>query len=139
MYSYLLSFARHRGSIPAVKSISLVVAFVLLALPAMAEDWMTSDGMVYQNVQVLRVEDDAVTIIYKDGGALVPLVKLPKSLQMRFDYNPDKAKVAAAARAKADAENAKQLQAEIDLANKMKLQQEIKDAKGINGTNAPTR
>jgi hypothetical protein len=131
----LISIAR-RANFITVRTLLLAGILALTAIPALAEDWTTSDGMVYQDVQVLRVEDDAVTILYKDGGALVPLVKLPRNLQMRFDYDPDKAKVAAAARAKADVESAKQLQAEIDLTNKLKLQQEIKDSKGTtnNGT-----
>lgn len=122
-----------------MRAISIFMLLVLLSLPLAAEDWTTTDGTVYKSVQVVRVEDDAVTILYADGGALVPLVKLPRNLQMRFDYDPEKAKVAAAARAKADAENAKQLQAEIDLANKLKQEQQIKDAKAINGSNNATR
>ncbi len=50
------------------------------SISAFAEDWTTTDGIKYQNVKVVRVEDDAVTIIYKDGGALVPLFKLPPDL-----------------------------------------------------------
>jgi hypothetical protein len=71
-----------------VKSYLLVLALALVALPVMAEDWKTSDGTVYENVKVIRVEDDAITILYKDGGALVPLYKLPAALQERFDYDP---------------------------------------------------
>jgi hypothetical protein len=85
-----------------------------------AEDWTTTDGKVYQGVKVVKIEDDAITIIYKNGGALVPLINLPPPLQHKFSYDPDRAKIAAEARKKADAENAKALQAEIDLAEKMK-------------------
>jgi hypothetical protein len=112
-----------------------VRAYILLfaltfssANPVAAEDWTTTDGMNYKNVRVVRVEDDAITIIYKDGGALIPIFKLPPDLQERFSYNPIKAKAAADARSKADAQNAKELQAEIELAEKMKRQQQIKDA-----------
>jgi hypothetical protein len=93
-----------------------------------AEDWTTTDGTSYKEVKVIRVEDDAITILYRDGGALIPIFKLPPALQKRFDYDPVKAKAAAEARAKADAENAKELQAEIELAKKMKLDQQIKDS-----------
>ena len=41
------------------------------------------------------------------------------------------------ARAKADAENAKELQAEIEQAAKLKLAQQIKDAEARGQTNAP--
>jgi hypothetical protein len=123
-----------------VKAIFLalvLLAFALCSTDCLAEDWTTTDGTKYQNVEVIRVEDDAVTILYKDGGALVPLFKLSPALQERFDYDPVKAKAAAEARAKADAENAKELQAEIALADKMKRDQAIKDAEARGQTNAP--
>jgi hypothetical protein len=126
---------------PPVKAL-LTLLLALFALPAFAEDWKTTDGKVYVNVKVVRVEDDAVTILDKDGGALVPLNKLDPTLQKRFSYDPVKAKAAADARAAADAANAKQLQAEMDLAKQIKLKQQIEAAKekdeadGV--TNAPT-
>ena len=121
------------------RAISAALALLFLALPNFglrAEDWTTTDGIKYQNVQVIRVEDDAVTIIYKDGGALVFLNKLSPALQERFEYDPVKAKAAAEARAKADAENAIALQHEIELANKLKTDQQIKYSQAL--TNAPS-
>ena len=110
------------------------------SLSLRAEDWTTSDGIKYQDVKVVRVEDDAVTILYKDGGALVFLNKLPAALQDRFDYDPQKAKVAAEVRAKADAQNAVDLQKEITEADKRKRDQQIKDAQAINTTTTtPTK
>jgi hypothetical protein len=123
-----------------VKEISValvLLALVLCSTNCLAEDWTTTDGTKYQNVEVIRVEDDAVTILYKDGGALVPLFKLSPELQERFDYDPVKAKAAAEARAKADTENAKELQAEIELTDKLKRDQAIKDAAAKGQTNAP--
>jgi hypothetical protein len=119
-----------------VKRLLLIFALALIPSLVPAEDWKTSDGNVYKNVTVVRVEDDAVTIIYKDGGALIPLFKLPPDLQERFNYDPAKAKAAAVARAKADAENAKQLQAEIELSDKLKRDQQIKDAAAQGQTNS---
>jgi hypothetical protein len=111
-----------------MRSVLLALFLAFFSLPILAEDWTTTDGMSYQDVKVIRVEDDAVTIIYKDGGALIPLFKLPPKLQDRFNYDPAKAKTAAEARSKADAENAKALQAEIELTDRMKKEQAIKDA-----------
>lgn len=108
-----------------------LMAIYLLSLPLRAEDWKTTDGKVYINVQVIRVDDDAVTIIFKDGGALVPLSKLPPSLQQRFSYDPVKAKAAADARALADAQNAKKLEAERTQADKLKKQQQVQAANQI--------
>ena len=124
----LLIYCARDARVSAVKAVYILIALGIFSSVALAEDWTTTDGTKYQNVRVVRVEDDAITIIYKDGGALVPIQKLPPKLQQRFDYDPVKAKIAADARAKADAENAKQLQAEIELSNKMKQNQAIKDA-----------
>jgi hypothetical protein len=103
----------------------------LVSLPAWAEDWTTTDGKTYESIKVVKVEDDAVTVLCKDGGALIPLSKLPPTLQKRFSYDPVKAKAAADARAEQEAKNAQQLQAEIDQANKLKQQQAVQNAKQI--------
>jgi hypothetical protein len=106
----------------------LLLPMLYLAGPVLAEDWTTSDGKLYQDVKVVKVEDDAVTILYKDGGARVALAKLPAPLQKKFSYDPVKAKAAADLRAKADAENAKNLQAEMNQAQQLKLDKQAKDA-----------
>jgi hypothetical protein len=101
----------------------ILLAAAWLACPATslwAEDWKTTDGKVYQDVEVIRSQPDAVTILHKEGGALVPLDKLPPDLQKRFNYDPVTAKAAADARVKDDAENAKALQAEMDQASEMR-------------------
>jgi translation elongation factor P/translation initiation factor 5A len=118
----------------AVKLPLLILSLALIAFPVVAEDWTTTDGTRYQNVRVIRVEDDAVTIIYKDGGALVFLYKLPPALQQKFDYDPVKAKIAAERRSKEDAENAAELQKEIEQAEIVKHNQQIQNANQINGT-----
>ncbi|MEI9998610.1 MAG: hypothetical protein WDO13_05310 [Verrucomicrobiota bacterium] len=102
---------------------ALFLAAALLGLPGVAapvhaEDWTTSDGKVYVNVTVLKVEGDAVTIFDRDGGALVPLSKLPPSLQARFHYDPVQATAAAQTRAQADAQSAAALQTERVAAQK---------------------
>jgi beta-glucanase (GH16 family) len=82
-----------------MRGLFFVVFFMpVLLLPAPAEDWATSDGKTYRQITVVKIEDDAVTILDEDGGALVPLAVLPPDLQQRFHYDPDKAKMAAARR-----------------------------------------
>ena len=66
-----------------------------------AEDWTTSDGKTYKAITVVKVEDDAVTILDEDGGALVPLAVLPADLQQKYHYDAAKAKIAAEKRAAA--------------------------------------
>jgi beta-glucanase (GH16 family) len=83
----------------------MLFSVILLALVgvALAEDWTTTDGKTYKHVKVIKVEDDAVTILDEDGGALVPLNVLPPALQKQFNYDPAKAAAAAAQRQNADA------------------------------------
>jgi len=126
-----------RGSLYFVRALLIALA-VFVSLPAWAEDWTTSDGKNYQSVKVVKVEDDAVTVLYKDGGALIPIANLPANLQKRFSYDPVKAKTAADARAAVEAKNAKQLQAEIDQAAKLKQQQAIQNAKQVSDGKAGT-
>ena len=123
-----------------MKALILALALSISSATAVAaEDWTTSDGTCYKNVRVIRVEDDAITILYKDGGALVPIFKLPHDLQERFDYNPAKAKAAAELRAKNDAANAAALQKEIEAAEKLRNEQLIRDAAARTGTSTPKK
>jgi hypothetical protein len=132
-----LIFRRGPATFSSVKLIYLIVVFSLVTLPVLADgdSWTTTDGIKYENVRVIRVEDDAITIIYKDGGALVPLFKLPPALQRKFDYDPVKAKLAAEARIKADQDNNAALQKEIEAAADFKRQQQIKAAAAMGQTN----
>jgi hypothetical protein len=100
-------------------STALVLSWIF-SFPLPAEDWKTADGRAYPDVTVIKSEPDAVTILYRDGGALVPLAQLSPDLQRRFNYNPDRAAKAAAARAQADAKSAAALQKEVVLAKKLK-------------------
>jgi hypothetical protein len=132
MYNTSLKVGLKSAMLGSVKSVLIATILIVCSSNLWAEDWTTSDGINYKDVKVVRVEDDAITILYKDGGALVPIFKLSPELQERFDYDPVKAKAAAEARAKADADNAKELQAEIELAEKIKKEQQIKDANSRN-------
>jgi hypothetical protein len=105
--------------------IVLAALFAVSGLSLWAEDWKTIDGKVYQNVTVLHVEPDAVTILHKDGGALVPLELLPDDLQKRFHYDPAKAKAAADQRMQQEIADARALRAEREqLANQRRTEDE---------------
>jgi hypothetical protein len=108
---------------PMKSHLPLAVAGILSVIGGgslWAEDWTTTDGKVYQGVTVVKSEPDAVTILYRDGGTLVPLAKLPSDLQKRFNYDPVRAKLAADVRIQADAKSAEALQAEIEQTKKQK-------------------
>jgi hypothetical protein len=91
-----------------------LAVFLLGGMSLRAEDWTTIDGKVYPQIKIIKVEPDAVTILYRDGGALIPLIMLPDDLQKKFHYNASIAKAAADARAQANFENARALRAEYD-------------------------
>jgi hypothetical protein len=103
---------------------------VLFTLLLKAEDWKTSDGKTYTGVTVVKVEDDAVTILCNDGGARVELSTLPLALQQKFHYDPQKAQAAAAKyiaeqKASADALDAeKKAQQAQEKQRQAKLQQD---------------
>jgi hypothetical protein len=107
-------------------------ALVLLVLLAFgvslrAEDWTTIGGTVYRDVKVLKTEPDAVTIIYRDGGALIPLKLLPDDLQKRFHYDPSKARAAADERIRNDESNFKALSAERLQAAELEKKKQAKE------------
>ncbi|HEY0339789.1 MAG TPA: hypothetical protein VGC34_03195, partial [Steroidobacteraceae bacterium] len=82
----------------------------------------TIDGTHYPQVTVLKVDPDAVTILYRDGGALIPLIKLPDDLQKKFHFDPALARAAADARDQAEFENARLLRAEYrEMQNQKRL------------------
>ena len=81
-----------------------------------AEDWTTTDGVVYRDVKVVKLEDDCVTILYSEGGARVQLSKLPPDVQKKVGFDPAAAKVAADKRAADDKANAVALQKEMNAA-----------------------
>jgi hypothetical protein len=103
---------------------------LLLVLPLRAEDWTTTDGKTYRNVQVLSHNAAYVTILHEDGGGQIPLSTLSPGLQKRFGYDPAQAAAAIAAMKLADQRNQAALAAEkvrIQAAD-ARRQQEAADA-----------
>jgi len=87
-----------------------------------AKDWATTDGKTYRGVKVLKYDALTVSILYADGGASVPLEKLPVDLQKKFGYDPVQAQAmekkqadeaVAAAKAKAEAQKKKEVLDEL--------------------------
>ena len=58
---------------------------------ALADDFKTVDGKEYKNVKVSRVEPDGMVLITKSGISKVYFAELPKEVQERFHYDPQKA------------------------------------------------
>lgn len=104
----------------STKLASVVVLTCLWVLPARGEDWKTADGKIYRDVQVIKTEDDAVTILYKDGGARIFLWTLPVDLQKRFKFDPIKAVTAAMQRSDDEKDSAEAMQNEKEQADEIK-------------------
>jgi hypothetical protein len=71
--------------------ISLAIIAALSASLAVAEDFKTIKGKEYKNATVTRVEPDGILIRTKSGISKVYFTELPKDVQKRFHYDPQKA------------------------------------------------
>jgi hypothetical protein len=75
-----------------------------------AEDWNVN-GKVYQDVKVVKVDDDIVSIQYVGGVGRISIADLTPDLQKRFNYDAAKAQAVTEKRKeeqdKSDAETAK--------------------------------
>jgi hypothetical protein len=70
-----------------------VVTFLMLALAsaAFAEDFKTVTGKEYKDATITRVEPDGIVLKTKSGITKVHFAELPKEVQERFHYDPQKA------------------------------------------------
>jgi chromosome segregation ATPase len=84
---------RKRGRIRRVKywKTALAILAVLSTSLAVADDFKTTNGKEYKNATVTRVEPDGIVVKSKSGISKVYFVELPKEVQDRFHYNPEKA------------------------------------------------
>ena len=71
--------------------IPLVISAVPSASLALAEDFKTTNGKEYKNAEVSRVEPDGIVLKTKSGISKVYFTELPKEVQERFHYDPEKA------------------------------------------------
>ncbi len=72
---------------------TFVILIVSFASIALADDFKTTDGKEYKNVTVNKEEPDGITVTNKKAGVIVKLyfTELPKEVQDRFNYDPQKA------------------------------------------------
>jgi len=61
---------------------------------AVAEDFKTTNGKEYKNATISRVEADGIVLKSKSGISKVYFTELPKDVQERFHYDPEKAAAA---------------------------------------------
>ena len=74
-----------------MNKVTLAILAALSASIALADDFKTIEGKEYKNVKVSRVEPDGIVLITKSGISKVYFVELPKEVQQRFNYDPQKA------------------------------------------------
>src|SRR6266481_2761228 len=71
----------------AVLAISqLVILAVLFASLALSEDFKTTNGKVYKDVTVSRIEADGIELKTKTGISKVYFTELPQDVQERFHW-----------------------------------------------------
>src|SRR6266403_3584085 len=70
-----------------------LVSFLTLSFisVAQADDFKTVTGKEYKNATVSRVEPDGIVLTNKDGISKVYFTELPKNVQERFGFDPQKA------------------------------------------------
>jgi hypothetical protein len=70
---------------------TLAVLAVLAVPLAVAEDFKALNGKEYKNASVSRVEPDGIVLKTKSGISKVYFAELPRDVQERFNYDPQKA------------------------------------------------
>ena len=70
-----------------------LVSFLILSFisVAQADDFKTVTGKEYKNATVTRVEPDGIILTNKSGISRVYFAELPKDVQERFGYDPQRA------------------------------------------------
>src|SRR5947207_12905212 len=70
-----------------------LVSFLILSFisVAQADDFKTITGKEYKNATVSRVEPDGIVLTNKAGISKVYFSELPKNVQERFGYDPQRA------------------------------------------------
>jgi hypothetical protein len=69
---------------------TLAISAALFASIVLADDFKTIDGKEYKNAKVSRVEPDGLVLMTKSGISKVYFSELPKEVQERFHYDPEK-------------------------------------------------
>ena len=73
--------------------LSKILLVVCLASVSLADDFKTTNGKEFKNVTVSSQEPDGIVVTNAKAGLMVKLyfAELPKDVQERFGYKPEKA------------------------------------------------
>jgi hypothetical protein len=69
----------------------ILVPLICVASVAFSDDFKTVSGKEYKNATVSRVEPDGIVLTNKAGISKVYFTELPKDVQERFGYDPQRA------------------------------------------------
>jgi hypothetical protein len=85
----------------------LLVLIVFSVSIALADDMRTTNGKLYKNATVTRVEPDGIIVKFSGGLVKIPFTELSEELRQEYHYNPQEAqKFAADTAARINATNA---------------------------------
>jgi hypothetical protein len=86
---------QNKQNVPSVKecAITLAILALLSATLALAEDFKTVRGKLYEDATIIRVEADGIVLKTKTGISKVYFVELPNDVQERFHPRPVKTAV----------------------------------------------
>jgi hypothetical protein len=73
------------------QKVTIAILAALSASIALADDFKTINGKEYKNATVRRVEADGLVLKSKSGISKLYFTELPKEVQQRFNYDPNKA------------------------------------------------
>jgi len=92
-----------------------VLTFLILSLTAavVAEDFKTINGKEYKDAIVTRVEPDGIVVKTRSGISKLYFTELPKEVQQRFNYDPEKAAAYSAEQSAASEQIRKQQEQEM--------------------------
>lgn len=71
----------------------LAILASLSASRVLGDDFTTLTGKEYKNARVSRIEPDGVVLVCKSGVVKVYFAELPKEIQERFGYDPNRAAI----------------------------------------------
>src|SRR5690348_675279 len=74
----------------AVSAKVLVFSILCFTSTVLADDVKTLNGKEYKDATVTRVEPDGIVLKTKSGVIKLYFTELPKDLQERFHYDPEK-------------------------------------------------
>ena len=74
-----------------MKTTLLTVSIVLIVSLGFSEDFKTLSGKEYKDANVARVEPDGIVLTTKTGVSKVYFTELPRDIQERYGFDPQKA------------------------------------------------